>query len=51
MLYGYLKMFNGIVASHTSGTNMGTDWRDNDPDSEPVCDGPKREGRFRELHA
>src|SRR5260370_13384865 len=32
MLYRYLKEFNGIVASHTSGTNMGTDWRDNDPD-------------------
>ena len=31
MLYRYLKQFNGIVASHTSGTNMGTDWRDNDP--------------------
>jgi hypothetical protein len=35
MLYAYLKKFNGIAASHTSGTNMGTDWRDNDPDSEP----------------
>jgi hypothetical protein len=30
MLYRYLKQFNGVVASHTSGTNMGTDWRDND---------------------
>ncbi|HEY3839065.1 MAG TPA: DUF3604 domain-containing protein, partial [Bryobacteraceae bacterium] len=38
MLYEYLKKFNGIVASHTSGTNMGTDWRDNDPDSEPVVE-------------
>jgi hypothetical protein len=38
MLYSYLKKFNGIVASHTSGTNMGTDWRDNDPDSEPVVE-------------
>src|SRR5256884_7433334 len=38
MLYAYLKEFNGIVASHTSGTNMGTDWRDNDPDSEPVVE-------------
>jgi hypothetical protein len=38
MLYRYLKQFNGIVASHTSGTNMGTDWRDNDPDSEPVVE-------------
>ena len=32
MLYRYLKQFNGVTASHTSGTNMGTDWRDNDPD-------------------
>ena len=31
MLYAYLKAFNGVVASHTSGTLMGTDWRDNDP--------------------
>ncbi|HEY3131688.1 MAG TPA: hypothetical protein VGL91_19695, partial [Acidobacteriota bacterium] len=31
MLYGYLRHFDGIVASHTSATNMGTDWRDNDP--------------------
>ncbi len=38
MLYKYLKQYNGIVASHTSGTNMGTDWRDNDPDSEPVVE-------------
>ena len=38
MLYGYLKAFNGIVASHTSGTNMGTDWRDNDPLAEPVVE-------------
>jgi len=38
MLYAYLKKFNGIVASHTSGTNMGMDWRDNDPDSEPFVE-------------
>jgi hypothetical protein len=38
MLYRYLKHFNGIVASHTSGTNMGTDWRDNDPLAEPVVE-------------
>src|SRR5260370_16266500 len=38
MLYAYLKKFNGIAASHTSGTNMGTDWRDNDPDTEPVVE-------------
>ncbi|MGI8744340.1 MAG: hypothetical protein ACR2NN_17555 [Bryobacteraceae bacterium] len=38
MLYAYLRRFNGIVGSHTSGTNMGTDWRDNDPDLEPVVE-------------
>jgi len=38
MLYRYLRQFGGIVASHTSGTNMGTDWRDNDPILEPVVE-------------
>jgi hypothetical protein len=38
MFYAYLKQFDGLVASHTSGTDMGTDWRDNDPDSEPVVE-------------
>jgi hypothetical protein len=38
MLYRYLKTFGGIVASHTSGTDMGTDWRDNDPQVEPVVE-------------
>jgi len=36
--YAYLRHFDGICASHTSGTNMGTDWRDNDPDVEPVVE-------------
>jgi hypothetical protein len=38
MLYRYLKQFNGVAAMHTSGTNMGTDWRDNDPLAEPVVE-------------
>jgi len=38
LLYRYLERFNGICASHTSGTNMGTDWRDNDPLVEPVVE-------------
>ena len=38
MLYAYLKFFDGIVGSHTSGTNMGTDWRDNDTAVEPVVE-------------
>ena len=38
MLYRYLRQFQGIVASHTSATQMGTDWRDNDPILEPVVE-------------
>jgi hypothetical protein len=38
MLYRYLRQYHGIVASHTSGTSMGTDWRDNDPILEPVVE-------------
>jgi len=38
MLYRYLHHFNGICASHTSATNMGTDWRDNDPEVEPFVE-------------
>ncbi len=38
MLYRYLKELDGICASHTSATSMGTDWRDNDPLVEPVVE-------------
>ncbi len=38
MLYAYLHHFGGMCASHTSATNMGTDWRDNDPEVEPVVE-------------
>jgi hypothetical protein len=38
MLYRFLKHFGGICSSHTSGTNMGTDWRDSDPVAEPVVE-------------
>ncbi len=38
ILYAYLKHFGGICAAHTSATDMGTDWRDNDPDVEPVVE-------------
>jgi hypothetical protein len=37
-LYAYLRHFGGMCASHTSATNMGTDWRDNDPEVEPVVE-------------
>jgi len=38
MFYDYLKYFDGVCASHTSGTDMGTDWRDNDPKVEPIVE-------------
>ena len=38
MLYRYLHLFNGVCASHTSATSMGTDWRNNDPVVEPMVE-------------
>src|SRR5437588_7975345 len=38
MLYRYLRELGGICASHTSATGMGTDWRDNDGEVEPVVE-------------
>lgn len=38
LLYRYLHHFGSICSSHTSGTGMGTDWRDNDPVVEPVVE-------------
>ena len=38
MLFKYLKHFNGVCASHSSATGMGTDWRDNDPVVEPMVE-------------
>ena len=38
MLYDYLKEHDGICASHTSATGMGTDWRDNEPEVEPFVE-------------
>lgn len=37
-LYAYLKKHRGIAVSHTSATSMGTDWRDNDPEVEPLVE-------------
>jgi hypothetical protein len=37
-LYDYLKRYGGIAISHTSASNMGTDWRDNDPAVEPLVE-------------
>ncbi len=38
MFYEYLRVFDGVCASHTSGTDMGTDWRDHDPKVEPIVE-------------
>jgi hypothetical protein len=38
LLYEEIRSRNAIAISHTSGTRMGTDWRDNDPDLEPVVE-------------
>lgn len=37
-LYEYLHRLKGIAISHTSAGNMGTDWRDNDRDVEPLVE-------------
>jgi len=37
-LYDYLRKYKGIAISHTSASNMGTDWRDNDPEVEPLVE-------------
>ena len=37
-LYDEVRRMGGIAISHTSGTRMGTDWRDNDPEIEPVVE-------------
>jgi hypothetical protein len=38
MLYSYLHNFSGITAAHTSATDQGTDWRNNDPAVEPFVE-------------
>ena len=38
MLYDYLKEHGGLCASHTSATTMGTDWRDVNPEYEPMVE-------------
>jgi hypothetical protein len=37
-LYQYLRGTRGLAMSHTSATLMGTDWRDNDKDLEPLVE-------------
>ncbi len=38
LLYDEVRKWGGVAISHTSGTRMGTDWRDNDPKLEPVVE-------------
>jgi hypothetical protein len=38
MLYAYLHFFGGLSAPHTSATDQGTDWRNNDPLVEPFVE-------------
>jgi hypothetical protein len=38
MLYSYLHLFGGATAPHTSATDQGTDWRNNDPQVEPFVE-------------
>ncbi len=38
LLFESLKRTGGISIPHTPGSNMGTDWRDGDPEVEPVVE-------------
>ena len=38
LLYDSLRQSGGISIPHTTGSFAGTDWRDNDPDVEPLVD-------------
>jgi len=37
-LFPYLHKYNGVSSPHTSGSRMGTDFRDNDPAVEPLVE-------------
>jgi hypothetical protein len=38
LLYEEVRRSGGITIPHTSATTMGTDWRDNDPEIEPLVE-------------
>jgi hypothetical protein len=38
VLYPYLRQDRGICMEHSLATDQGTDWRDNDPDLEPLVE-------------
>ena len=37
-LFDYVRQYGGISIPHTPATGMGTDWRDNDPEVEPLVE-------------
>ncbi len=38
ILYPYLRERKGLTASHSTASDQGTDWRDNDPQLEPLVE-------------
>ncbi len=38
LLYPYLRKLNGLTSSHSTASDQGTDWRDNDPALEPLVE-------------
>ncbi|MBI3697268.1 MAG: DUF3604 domain-containing protein, partial [Acidobacteria bacterium] len=38
VLYPYLRQHRGIAMEHSLATGQGTDWRDNDPEVEPLAE-------------
>ncbi len=38
VLYPFLRKYEGMATPHSPNTVMGTDWRDNDPELEPIVE-------------
>jgi hypothetical protein len=38
VLYPYLRQLGGLTSSHSTASDQGTDWRDNDPQLEPLVE-------------
>lgn len=45
VLFPYLRRYGGISTPHTSGSDQGTDWRESDPEVEPIVE------IYQSLHA
>ena len=45
VLFPYLRRYGGISTPHTSGSDQGTDWRESDPEIEPIVE------IYQSLHA